>query len=207
MSKAQKVAFILSRKAELQEIMADWRRAADDRSAYEAAMFARGGSGGSRKAAGKSGKSSKKAKGAQQSGSGGACCKTDGGKFAPGNNYGSLNKGSAKAKATRTGKAAGKAAQAAQARVEATKAGGGGSPMSALVARSRLAASKAAGVKAAKDREAAVAVQREARNAKAREGRAAKKAEAAKPKGPTLREQADASRTSSTRADARTLPR
>lgn len=52
--------------------------------------FARGG-GGARSAKGKAGgKSSKKAKGVTQASHGGACCKGEGGKFAMGNNYGSL---------------------------------------------------------------------------------------------------------------------
>jgi hypothetical protein len=163
MSLTEKIAFILDAKSRLGR-----------------AEFARGG-GGAKSAKGKAGKSSKKAKGAVQSGSGGACCKTEGGKFAPGNNYGSLNKGSAKASASRAKGVAARAAAKAEARVGASKAGG--SPVAGLVARSRLAASKAAEAKATRDREQAVAAQKQARNAKARERRAARK-EAATKAGP-----------------------
>lgn len=155
MSLAEKIAFILSGKAE----------------------FARGGSRSAK--GGKGSKSSKKAKGVTQGSKGGACCKTEGGKFAPGNNYGSLSgKGASAKTAANSAKAiADKATRAANVRVEATRRGAG--PAAAIAARSRLAASKAGRVKAERDKAAAVAAKRAERNQKARERRAEKKTQAA----------------------------
>ena len=110
MSLAEKIAFILGGKAE----------------------FARGGGG--RKGGGKS---SKKAKGVTQGSKGGACCKTEGGKFATGNNYGSLNKSSGKVAANKARATADKATRQANVRVEATRRGAG--PAAMIAARSSRA--------------------------------------------------------------------
>ena len=105
------------------------------------AMFARGG-GGAKSAKGKAGgKSSKKAKGVTQGSKGGACCKAEGGKFATGNNYGSLRGTGATKKAVARKAASAKTdseeRSLAAARVAVAKSGGG---VKGAVARSKLAA-------------------------------------------------------------------